>query len=81
MAHSKSRPGIPAPWLKYIKSHVGKYATGMFSRDDAEQVAAIAFFTAQARFKTGKGVFDHYARASIRNALLNARKAEQKHWE
>jgi RNA polymerase sigma factor (sigma-70 family) len=81
MAHSKSRPGIPAPWLKYIKSHVGKYATGMFSRDDAEQVAVIAFLTAQARFKPGKGVFDHYARASIRNALLNARKAEQKHWE
>jgi RNA polymerase sigma factor (sigma-70 family) len=80
MVHTKSRPGIPAPWLKYIKSHAGKYAVGMFSRDDAEQVAAIALLNAQARFEINKGVFDHYARAAIRNALLNARKAEQKHW-
>jgi RNA polymerase sigma factor (sigma-70 family) len=81
MTHSRSTPGIPAPWLKYIKSHAGKYATGMFSRDDAQQVASIAFLTAQARFQPGKGVFDHYVRAAIRNALLNARRAEQKHWE
>lgn len=81
MTHSKSKPGIPALWLKYIKSHAGKYATGMFSRDDAQQIASLAFLTAQARFKPGKGVFDHYVRAAIRNALLNARKAEQKHWD
>lgn len=81
MTHSKSTPEIPAPWLKYIKSHASKYATGMFSRDDAQQVASIAFLTAQARFKPGKGVFEHYVRAAIRNALLNARRAEQKHWD
>jgi RNA polymerase sigma factor (sigma-70 family) len=81
MTHSKLTPGIPAPWLKYIKSHAGRYATGMFSRDDAVQVAAVAFLTAQARFKPGKGVFDHYVKAAIRNALLNARKTEQKHWD
>lgn len=81
MTRSKSTPGIPAPWLKYIKSHAGKYATGMFSRDDAQQVASMAFLTAQACFKPGKGVFEHYVRAAIRNALLNARRAEQKHWD
>ena len=81
MTRSKSTSAIPAQWSKYIKAHAGKYATGIFSREDAEQVASMAFLNARARFKPGKGVFERYAKTSIRNALLNARRAERKHWD
>lgn len=81
MTRMKSAPVIPAQWSRYIKSHAGKYATGMFAREDAEQVATLAFLSARTHFKPGKGDFDRYARVSIRNALLNARRAERKHWD
>lgn len=81
MTHSKLTPGIPAPWLSYIKSHARKYAAGMFSPEDAQQVAALAFLNARARFNPRKGIFDRYAKRAIRNALLNATRVEKKHWD
>jgi RNA polymerase sigma factor (sigma-70 family) len=79
MARSRSVPGIPAKWFRYIKRCAVGYAVGVFSREDAEQTAWEAFLRAEAHYVAGKGVFEHYAKAAIRNALQNARVAEQRH--
>ncbi len=81
MTKSKPTPAIPAQWTKYIKRHARNYAFGVFSPEDAEQVAFEAFLKAQKRHVPARGVFDRYAKAAIRNALLNARKGEQRHWD
>jgi RNA polymerase sigma factor (sigma-70 family) len=81
MTKSKSVPAIPAKWSRYIKRSGRLYAVGMFSPEDAEQTAFEAFIRAKARYVPTKGAFENYAKAAIRNALLNARVAEQRHWE
>jgi RNA polymerase sigma factor (sigma-70 family) len=81
MAKSKSAPGIPAKWSRYIKRSARHYAVGIFSPEDAEQTAFEAFIRARARYVPAKGAFENYAKSAIRNALLNARVAEQRHWE
>jgi RNA polymerase sigma factor (sigma-70 family) len=81
LAKNESTPPIQGKWIRYIERHAGKYACGMFSPEDAEQVAVEAYIKAQKRYVPAKGVFDNYARASIRNALLKARIAEQRHWQ
>ena len=81
MTKSKSAPAIPAKWFSYINRSARSYACGVFSPDDAEHTGLDAFVRARARYNPAKGSFDHYAKAAIRNALLNARLAEQRHWE
>lgn len=81
MTKSKSAPAIPAKWSTYIKRSARSYACGVFSPEDAEQTGLEAFVRARARYNPAKGPFDHYTKAAIRNALLNARVAEQRHWE
>lgn len=81
MTKSKSVPAIPAKWTSYIKGSARNYAYGMFAREDAEQTALEAFIRARARYVPAKGAFDNYAKAAIRNALLNARIAEQRNYE
>lgn len=81
MTKSKSAPAIPAKWSSYIKKSARSYAFGVFSAEDAEQTAFEAFLRAKARYVPAKGHFEHYAKAAIRNALLNARRAEQRHFE
>lgn len=81
MTKSKSAPAIPAKWYSYIKQSARSYACGVFSPEDAEQTGLEAFVRARARYNPAKGAFDHYARAAIRNAMLNARVAEQRHWD
>lgn len=78
MTKSTTVPAIPAKWTSYIERSARSYAFGVFSREDAEQTALEAFIRARARYVPAKGAFDHYAKAAIRNALLNARKAEQR---
>lgn len=81
MTKSKLAPAIPAKWFTYITRSARSYACGVFSPEDAEQTGLEAFVRARARYNPAKGAFDHYAKAAIRNALLNARVAEQRHWE
>ena len=81
MTKSNSAPAIPAKWFNYIKRSARSYAFGVFSPEDAEQTGLEAFVRARARYNPAKGAFDHYAKAAIRNALLNARIVEQRHWE
>lgn len=78
MTKSKTVPAIPANWINYIKRCARGYAHGMFSREDAEQTAREAFIRARAGYVPAKGAFQNYAKSAIRNALLNARKAEQR---
>jgi RNA polymerase sigma factor (sigma-70 family) len=78
MTKSKSVPVIPANWSRYIKRSARRYACGHFSPEDAEQTAFEAFIRARARYVPAKGPFQHYATSAIRNALLNARIAEQR---
>jgi DNA-directed RNA polymerase specialized sigma24 family protein len=81
MTKSNSAPGIPAKWSRYIKRSARPYAFGVFSTEDAEQTAFEAFIRARTRYVPAKGAFENYAKSAIRNALLNARIAEQRHWE
>lgn len=81
MTKPKSAPAIPAKWFTYIKRSARSYACGVFSPEDAEQTGLEAFVRARTHYNAAKGAFDHYAKAAIRNALLNARVAEQRHWE
>lgn len=81
MTKSNSAPAIPAKWFNYIKRSARSYAFGVFSPEDAEQTGLEAFVRARARYNPARGAFDHYTKAAIRNALLNARIAEQRHWE
>lgn len=80
MARTNSTPPVPKDWQTYINKIAHKYATGMFEKDDAKQVALEAFLRARNRYDAAKGPFEHYAKAAIYNALLNARIAEQRHW-
>ena len=80
MARTKSTPPVPRDWKTYINKITRKFTTGMFDRDDARQVALEAFLRARNRYDPARGPFEHYARAAIYNALLNARIAEQRFW-
>lgn len=78
MTKSKSVPAIPANWSNYINRTARRYACGLFSTEDAESTASEAFIRARARYVPAKGPFQNYAVTAIRNALLNARIAEQR---
>lgn len=80
MARTNSTPPVPKDWQTYINKTARKFATGMFDNDDAKQVALEAFLRARNHYNPAKGSFEHYAKAAIYNALLNARKAEQRFW-
>jgi len=80
MARTNSTPPVPKDWQTYINKTARKFATGMFEKDDAKQAALEAFLRARNRYDPTKGPFEHYAKAAIYNALLNARIAEQRFW-
>jgi RNA polymerase sigma factor (sigma-70 family) len=79
MAKTASTPPVPPAWEKYINSLARKYATGMFGPDDVRQTAYLAYFRALKRHDPAKGPLENYAKAAIRNALISARRAEQRH--
>lgn len=79
MTNATRAPAIPAYWQKYIKHVARTAATGMFSPQDAEQTAYTAYVNADKRYNARKGPFEHYAKSSIRKALISARQKEQRH--
>jgi RNA polymerase sigma factor (sigma-70 family) len=80
VAMAYSSPRIPRAWQRYIEKAARKYAFALFDTETAEQTAALAYYKAVKQHHPAAGPFIFYATAAIRNALLDARKAEQRHW-
>ncbi|MEG3162718.1 sigma-70 family RNA polymerase sigma factor [Sphingomonas sp. LB2R24] len=80
MARTNSTPPVPKDWQTYINKTARNFATGMFDKDDAQQVALEAFLRARNGYNPVKGPFENYAKVAIYNALLNARMTEQRFW-
>jgi len=74
-----SSPPIPEKWLRYIDGTSGAYATNMFSRADARNTGIVAYLKARKAYKAARGPFENYAKSAIKNALISARRAEQRH--
>lgn len=78
---STSTPRIPNPWLKYIASAAPRYATGALHSDDLRQIGCVAYIRARARHLPSRGPFEPYAKTAIKNAMLDARRAEQRQYD
>jgi RNA polymerase sigma factor (sigma-70 family) len=78
---STSTPRIPTPWLQYIANAARRYATGVLHADDLRQIGCVTYILARQRYLPDRGPFEPYAKAAVKNAMIKARQAEQRHYD